>query len=454
MSAKQSLKNWMNRMSPVRILLIFYFIAVIFSTLLLSLPIAYKPGVKIPFIDILFTAVSALSVTGLSTITIVNTLSVTGYFILLFILQLGALGVMASGTFIWLLFGKKIGLRERRLIMTDQNQTTFAGMAQLIKEIIYVVLLIELVGFLILGTYFLKYYSTAGEAYLNGLFTTISAITNGGFDITGASMFPYAHDYFVQLIVIILIVFGAIGFPVLIEIKDYIQTKRKKRQRFRFSLFTKITSVTFSLLVVFGTLFIYLMDKNHYLNGNSWHENFFYALFQSVTTRSAGLSTLDVNLLTESNQLFMSALMFIGASPSSAGGGIRTTTFAIVIIFLITYARGGKSLRIFKREIHNDDFIKAVTVTLMAVLLIFTSVIIVSIFESYSLIQILFEVTSAFGTVGLSLGITSELTTMSKIILMILMFIGRVGVVTFLFMFKSRRGERNYHYPTEKIIIG
>src|SRR5699024_3196755 len=367
MSAKQSLKNWMNRMSPVRILLIFYFIAVIFSTLLLSLPIAYKPGVKIPFIDILFTAVSALSVTGLSTITIVNTLSVTGYFILLFILQLGALGVMASGTFIWLLFGKKIGLRERRLIMTDQNQTTFAGMAQLIKEIIYVVLLIELVGFLILGTYFLKYYSTAGEAYLNGLFTTISAITNGGFDITGASMFPYAHDYFVQLIVIILIVFGAIGFPVLIEIKDYIQTKRKKRQRFRFSLFTKITSVTFLLLVVFGTLFIYLMDKNHYLNGNSWHENFFYALFQSVTTRSAGLSTLDVNLLTESNQLFMSALMFIGASPSSAGGGIRTTTFAIVIIFLITYARGGKSLRIFKREIHNDDFIKAVTVTLMAV---------------------------------------------------------------------------------------
>src|SRR5699024_4761542 len=272
-------------------------------------------------------------------------------------------------------------------------------------EIIYVVLLIELVGFLILGTYFLKYYSTAGEAYLNGLFTTISAITNGGFDITGASMFPYAHDYFVQLIVIILIVFGAIGFPVLIEIKDYIQTKRKKRQRFRFSLFTKITSVTFLLLVVFGTLFIYLMDKNHYLNGNSWHENFFYALFQSVTTRSAGLSTLDVNLLTESNQLFMSALMFIGASPSSAGGGIRTTTFAIVIIFLITYARGGKSLRIFKREIHNDDFIKAVTVTLMAVLLIFTSVIIVSIFESYSLIQILFEVTSAFGTVGLSLGI-------------------------------------------------
>lgn len=454
MSEKRSFRIWINHMSPARILLIFYFLAIIFSTLLLSLPIAYKPGIKIAFIDILFTAVSALSVTGLSTISVIETLSVPGYFILMIILQLGAVGIMASGTFIWLLFGKKIGFRERRLIMTDQNQTTFAGMVQLIKEIIYVVLLIELAGFLILGTYFLKYYSTIGEAYLHGLFGTISAISNGGFDITGESLLPYSHDYFVQFIFILLIVFGAIGFPVLIEVKDYLWVKRKKRHRFRFSLFTKVTSATFAILIAVGTLFIYLMDMNHYFKGNSWHENLFYSLFQSVTTRSGGLSTLDVSLLTETNQLFMSGLMFIGASPSSAGGGIRTTTFAIVLIFLITYSRGGKSIRIFKREIHNDDFIKAVTVTLMAIFLIFLSVIVLSILESFSVTQILFEVTSAFGTVGLSLGITSELTSPSKIILMILMFIGRVGVVTFLFMFKRTRGESNYHYPKEKIIIG
>lgn len=454
MLAKRSLRNWLNRMSPARILLMFYFLAIIFSTLLLSLPFAYKPGVKIPFIDILFTAVSALSVTGLSTITVIDTLSVTGYFILMIILQLGAVGIMASGTFIWLLFGKKIGFKERRLIMTDQNQSTFAGMVELIKEIMYVVLLIELAGFLILGTYFLKYYSTIQEAYLHGLFGTISAVSNGGFDITGDSLLPYAHDYFVQFIFILLIIFGAIGFPVLIEVKDYLWTKGKKRHRFRFSLFTKVTSVTFLILISVGTIFIYLMDINHYLKGNSWHENLFYSLFQSVTTRSAGLSTLDVGLLTESNQLFMSGLMFIGASPSSAGGGIRTTTFAIVLIFLVTYARGGKSIRIFKREIHNDDFIKAVTVTLMATFLIFLSVILLSIFETFSITEILFEVTSAFGTVGLSLGITSELTGVSKVILMILMFIGRVGVVTFLFMFKRNRDESNYHYPKEKIIIG
>src|SRR5699024_3194494 len=169
----------------------------------------------IAFVDILFTAVSALSVTGLSTITIIDTLSVTGYFFLMIILQLGAVGIMASGTFIWLLLGKKIGFRERQLIMTDKNQTRFTGMVNMNKKIIYVVLLIELARFLILGIYFLKYYSRIQEAYLHGLFGKISAISNGGFDITGNSLVPYANDYFEQIIFIILFFFVDIGFLVL-----------------------------------------------------------------------------------------------------------------------------------------------------------------------------------------------------------------------------------------------
>lgn len=454
MLRKNSMKSRMQLMSPARILLLFYFLAIVFSTVLLSLPVAYQSGVKVPFIDVLFTAVSALSVTGLSTITIADTLSTTGVVFLIVILQLGAVGVMALGTFIWLLLGKKIGFRERRLIMTDQNQTTFDGMVQLIKEIFFLVLLIEFIGFLILGTYFINYYPTLSEAYFNGLFSTVSAISNGGFDITGASLIPFKDDYFVQIIYMLLIIFGAIGFPVLIEVKAYLFRKKGERKRYRFSLFTKVTTTTFFILIAVGTAFIYLLDKNHAFAGYSWHEKLFYSLFQSVTTRSAGLSTLDVGLLTESNQLFMSFLMFIGASPSSAGGGIRTTTFAIVLIFIVTYARGGQTIKIFKREIHNDDFIKAVTVTLMAVALVFISVLTLSVVESVSLIEILFEVTSAFGTVGLSLGITSELTVFSKCILMLLMFIGRVGVVTFLFMFKGRNKQNNYHYPKEKLIIG
>lgn len=454
MNSQNPFERWLNQLSPVQVLLSFYLLSIIFSTFFLSLPFLHNENVDLAFIDALFTAVSALSVTGLSSITIVETFNSLGIVTLAIILQLGAVGVMAIGTFVWLLLGKKIGLKERRLIMTDQNQTSFEGMVRLIKQIILVLFIVEVISFLILGTYFLNYYSTFKEAYLHGFFGVISAISNGGFDITGNSLIPFKDDYFVQIINMVLIIFGAIGFPVLIEVKNYLFTSAEKRRQFRFSLFTKLTTTTFFLLILVGTVFIYLLDIKNFFVGKSWHESFFYSLFQSVTMRSGGLSTFDVTLLTETNHLFMSLLMFIGASPSSTGGGIRTTTFALVVIFIITYARGGKSIRIFKREIYDEDLLKAVTVTLMALILVFSSILLLTIREPYSLSQISFEVTSAFGTVGLSLGITSGLTTFSKIILMILMFIGRVGIIAFLFLFQSKKKAGNYHYPKEKIIIG
>ncbi|NBJ71393.1 MULTISPECIES: TrkH family potassium uptake protein [Clostridia] len=454
MHHQKPIVRWAKRLSPVQILLLFYFFAVLFSTGILSLPIAYQDGVDLPFIDVLFTAVSALSVTGLSSISLADTLSTTGIILLASILQLGAVGVMAISTFIWLLLGKKIGLKERRLIMADQNQSTFGGMVRLIKQIVYVLLTIELIGFLVLGTYFLQYFDSAKEAYLHGMFGTISAISNGGFDITGNSLVPFKDDYFVQFINMLLIIFGAIGFPVLIEVKEYLFADSHKRKFIRFSLFTKVTTSTFLALIIIGTIGMFLLDIVHFFADKSWHEILFYSLFQSVTTRSGGLSTMDVSLLSEPNHLFMSLLMFIGASPSSAGGGIRTTTFILVVIFIATYARGGRSIRLFNREVYDEDLLKAVTVTLMALILVFTSIILMSIVEPFSLTEILFEVTSAFGTVGLSLGITDQLTAFSKLILMFLMFIGRVGIITFLFIFRSNKQTGNYHYPKEKLIIG
>lgn len=446
--------NWINTLTPVQLLILFYIIAVAFSTVLLSLPIAYKDNVSIPFIDILFTAVSALSVTGLSTISIAETFNVTGIILLTVIMHLGAVGVMAISTLIWLVLGKKISLQERRLIMTDLNQTSFSGMVRLIKEIIILLLIVELIATLILGTYFLNYYTSIGEAYFNGYFKAISAISNAGFDLTGYSMIPFKDDYFVQSIIMFLIIFGAIGFPVLIEVKGYLLRKKKNQRFIRFSLFFKVTTVTFFALIIVGAIGIYLFDMRGFFVSTSWHETFFYSLFQSVTTRSGGLSTMDVSMLTEANQLFISLLMFIGASPSSAGGGIRTTTFALVILFVVTYFRGESRVRIFNREIHQEDLSKAVVVILVAFSFMIASVLVISIVEDFSLIQILFEVTSAFGTVGLSLGITDQLSTLSKFVLMFLMFIGRVGIVTFLFIFKSKKTKANFQYPKERIIIG
>ncbi|WP_082234361.1 TrkH family potassium uptake protein [Halobacillus massiliensis] len=452
MWARRRSLRWLNQLSPFQLIALYYFIAVTISSILVALPVAHRPGVELGFTDILFTAVSAVSVTGLTTVSITETFSTTGYFIIAFVLQFGGIGVMTVGTMIWLVIGKKIGLKERRLIMADQNRTSNEGIVRLVKEIVLVVLLIEFIGFLTLGTYFLQYYEP-GEAYLQGFFGAVSAMTNGGFDITGASLIPFSNDYFVQFVNMILIISGAIGFPVLIEVKQYLYNRNDLRT-VQFSLFTKLTSFTFFALVIFGAVMIYILEFNQFFAGKTWHESLFFSLFQSVTTRSGGLSTMDINQFSEHTQLFMSSLMFIGASPSSVGGGIRTTTFALVIIFILTFARGENNIRIFRREIHHEDLNRAVVVTMMALITVFTSVLALSISEDAMLHEIIFEVCSAFGTVGLSLGLTSDLTSFGKFVLMFLMFLGRIGILTFLFSFHKPHRTAKYSFPKERILIG
>ncbi|MDX8365780.1 TrkH family potassium uptake protein [Cytobacillus sp. IB215665] len=451
------LKKFRERISgltPFQIIVSYYFLAVSISTILISLPVAHKPGIELSFLDALFTAVSAVSVTGLTVVSTADTFSTTGVFILLLMLQVGGIGIMTLGTFIYVLIGKKIGLRQRRLIMTDHNQSNLSGLVILMKQILWLIIIIELIGAVILGTYFLKYYPTWQEAYLHGLFAAVSATTNGGFDITGQSLVPFAKDYFVQFITIILITLGAIGFPVLIEVKDYLLNKRENGQSYRFSLFTKITTITYFSLLIFGTLIILLFEFNHFFADKSWHESFFYALFQSVTTRSGGLSTMNVSEFTEPTLLVMCALMFIGASPSSVGGGIRTTTFALNLLFLFHFAKGRKTVKVFKRELHEEDVVKSLVVTMMAFMMFSLAIVILTLTEPFTLTEIIFEVSSAFGTTGLSMGITPGLSVIGKIIIILLMFIGRIGLLTFLFLIGKRSKEPNYHFPKERVIIG
>nr|MDH3154887.1 TrkH family potassium uptake protein [Bacillus licheniformis]MDH3163178.1 TrkH family potassium uptake protein [Bacillus licheniformis] len=448
---KVLLRKLLRVLSPVQLIALYYFLAVTVSVVLLSLPVAHKNNVEWSFIDALFTAVSAVSVTGLTVVDTADTFSTAGIWILAFVLQFGGIGVMALGTFVWLIFGKRIGLKERRLIMTDQNQSNLSGLVKLMKHVLGLILLIELFGGLILGTYFLKYFETPGEAFMHGFFTSISATTNGGFDITGNSLIPFQHDYFVQFIVMMLIILGAIGFPVLIEVKDFLLSKERK---FSFSLFTKLTSVTFFLLVIGGAIGIFAMEARFAFSGKSWHEVFFFSLFQSTTTRSGGLATIDISQFTHTTILFMCMLMFIGASPSSVGGGIRTTTFALNLLALFHFARGNKSVKVFKRELHQADLMKSLIVTLMAVILVFVSTLILTVTEKHSLLELLFEVCSAFGTTGLSMGITPDLSTIGKSVIILLMFIGRIGIVTPLYLFGRKEIEANYHYPKERIIIG
>lgn len=447
----KKINRYINNLTPAQLIFAFYLLAVTISVVLLSLPIAIKEGVQVSFIDTLFTAASAVSVTGLTVISIRDTYTEVGIFILIFVLQVGGIGIMTMGTFIWLIFRRKIGLRERRLIMVDQNQSQLSGLVNLLKQIIIIIVGIEFFGSLVLGLYFMQFFDTWQEAFLQGIFAAVSATTNAGFDITGNSLVPYANDYFVQFITIILIVLGAIGFPVLVELKDFLF---EKKGRYRFSLFTKLTTVTFLSLVIFGTLIIFLLESNHFFKDLAWHETFFYSLFQSVTTRSAGLATMDVNHFSEPTLLFLGAMMFIGASPSSVGGGIRTTTFAINILFLYNYARGNKNIKIFKREIHEEDIKKSLIVTIFAFFTCFLSIFLLTITENFTFTEIFFEVASAFGTCGLSMGITPELSNFGKILLILLMFIGRVGILNFIFIIGKKGKDVKYHYPKERLIIG
>ncbi|MDL4841998.1 TrkH family potassium uptake protein [Aquibacillus rhizosphaerae] len=443
------------QLSTIHLIVLFYLLAVCFSTILLSIPLLHQSGVELTFLDTLFTAISAISVTGLTVVSTADTFNAFGKVALTVVLQFGGIGIMTLGTFIYILFGKKIGLRGRQLIKIDQNRTTLAGLVKLMLKILQIIVIIELIGTVILATYFLTYFDTWQEALLQGFFGAVSATTNAGFDITGSSLIPFADDYFVQFINMILLILGAIGFPVLIEIQELLSGKYKgNNEKYNFSLFTKITTITFFGLILLGWLLIYLFERNQFFADKSWHETLFYSLFQSVTTRNGGLATMDVSDFSLPTLLTISVLMFIGASPSSVGGGIRTTTFAIMLLSIFNYAKGNTSIKVFGREVDQEDVMRSFIVIATATMLCVTSIIILSSSENFPMIAIIFEVTSAFGTTGLSMGITPDLSWFGKCVIMFLMFVGRIGIFSFLFLLRGKETKDLYRYPKEKIIIG
>ena len=420
----------LKRSSPQQGIVLYYLAAIVVAFLLLNLPYVHKSGVDV------------------NPISIVDTYSTFGQIIILVILNIGGIGVMAIGTLLWVVLGKHIGIRERQLIMLDNNKDTMSGTVKLILEIVRTIIVIEFIGALLLAFYFYRDNPDLKYAIMQGIFVSISATTNGGLDITGDSLVPYAKDYFVQTIVMFLIVLGSIGFPVLLEVKAYI---KNRVTNFRFSLFTKITTSTYLFLFVFGVMIIFLLEHNHAFKGMSWHQSLFYSLFQSATTRSAGLQTIDVSHFSDATNIIMSILMFIGSSPSSVGG-------AILILFVINFSNSADkiSIKVFNREIHIMDIQRSFMVFTMASILTFTSMIIISVAEQgkLSFLQVFFEVMSAFGTCGLTLGVTDDVSNITKIVLMILMFIGRVGLISFIIMIAGRKEPKKFSYPKERIQIG
>lgn len=439
-----------NKMTPQRGILLYYLFALILATAVLSLPVLYDK--KISFIDILFVAASALSVTGLSPVDISDTFNVGGYIVLMIIMNIGGVGIMAMGTLIWLLLGQRIGLNERIQIMVDNNQSKFSGAVRLVIDIITLILAVEIIGAVFYFIYFMSHTGDLSYSLLHSAFLTVSATSNGGMDLFSTSLIQYHDEYLLQIPVMLQIFLGSIGYPVLIEIKHFFS---KKHETFRFSLFTKVAVSMYGFLFAVGTALIFLLEWKEYFRESIWN-GLMNAMFLSVTTRSGGLTTVAVDTLNESTQLVMSALMFIGASPSSAGGGIRTTTFAILILFLIAFSRGRESIHIFNRQLVTEDINKAFAVISLAVILVFSGVISIVYIENstFNVVDVIFEITSAFGTTGISTGITSELSAPSKAIIILFMFIGRIGFISFLLSIGGRQHTYNYKYPEERLMVG
>ncbi|CAN7588381.1 TrkH family potassium uptake protein [Paenibacillus sp. LjRoot56] len=445
----------LQKMPASRLIVIAYLIGIFLIAILLKLPISLKAGATISFVDALFTSASAVSVTGLTTVGINETLSSFGVGVLIVAFQFGGIGVMTLGSFYWLLFGQEIGLLQRKMIMIDQNRNNLSGLVQLMKLVLGFTLILEAISTLAFGLYFYftGEYGSIWSALYYGMFHTISAFTNAGFDLFGNSLLNYSSDYFVQALTMFLIVLGGIGFLVLAELREYFWGGHKN---FRFSLFTKLTLVTTSVLLLFGTIGFWLTERTHALAGMSWHGKILTALFTSVTSRSAGLTTIDMSTITEASLLLVSILMFIGASPSSMGGGVRTTTVAVIVLALIAYARGEKEPKVFGRMISQEDSLKSFVFFLTGIALLLGGIFILLIAEPnrWGVSAILFEVASAFGTCGLSTGITADLGTFSKISLIVLMFIGRIGLFLFYSLFTNGKKKPLIRFPEEKLIIG
>ena len=437
----------------VRGFVTFYALFTLLGAILLRMPFSLQPGQELSFIDALFVSVSGISTTGLSTVTVANVLSKAGQLILAFIIQFGGFGLIMLLAVFWIATGKNITFRERQFIVTDQNQVKSSKVVKLVRDVIVILFSIELVMIIIMGLYlYFKNYFTLGESFFQSMFLTISMTANAGFDITGDSLVRYSTDYTFQLMAMFLMFTGAVGFWPLVELKDWF-TARKNKEKFKFSLFSKILVFMHIGLWIFGAIVVFLIEKDNFLIGASASESIFYSLFKSLTTRNAGFSTMDVGMFRDATLFMFIAFMFIGSSPNSAGGGIRTSTFLVVLATIFSFSKSRDQVVINKKGVRQETVMKAVVVIIVAMFVIIASTFLILIFDNVTLKESLFEVASAFGTTGLSLGITSSINAFSKVVLIATMFIGRIGIVSLLLFMQS--GSRNsFKYPEVDLIVG
>lgn len=450
----QYLPDLLDKQQNTARLLVYSFLSLIAGgTFLLMLPGATQDSQGLAFIDALFTSTSAVCVTGLIVVDTATHFTLFGELVILTLIQLGGIGIVTFATFLFLFLSGGLGVGQMNTLKGMVGESNTNLVTSTLKQIIGFTFLVEAIGAIAYYIFWEVSFSTPGERILFSIFHSISAFCNAGFSLFTESLAGEmnATDWPINLTTIILIVLGGLGFTVIWEI---IRRKTEQsRWRRRLSIHTRIVLVTTASLIVAGTILILLLEWNHTLSGYTWGNKILLSLFQSVTTRTAGFNTVDIGNIGMSATLIMMILMFIGGSPASTAGGIKTTTFAVVMRSVIMTIYGYNRMEIFKRTIPNRVIFRAMTVILLAASCIGISTILLSFVEDHAFLDLFFEEISAFATVGLSRGITSQLTSWGKLIIVISMFLGRVGILTFMVAFANRIDTHKYKFPEETIMV-
>ncbi|MBB6732513.1 TrkH family potassium uptake protein [Cohnella zeiphila] len=436
--------------SPPRTLVLGFAAIILIGAVLLSLPAAAAPGETTGWIDALFTATSATCVTGLVTVDTGTHYSVFGQIVILLLIQIGGLGFMTMATLFAFFLKRKISLRERLILQEALNQSSIEGIIRLVRRVVYYALAIEAAGAILFTSRFL-FQMPLGKAAYYGVFHAVSFFNNAGFDIMGQfrSLTDYASDPLVNIVTMLLIISGGLGFVVLSDLTDI-------RHSRRLSLHSKVVLTMTGTLILVGAVVIFAFEYSNpaTMKHLSLGGKILSAFMQSVSPRTAGVNTIDLAGLRQATQFFMIVLMFIGASPGSTGGGIKTTTFATLLGAVWAMIRGKEDVVMFKHRLAQERVYKALAVTLLSLTLVLIATMVLSTTEDHFFLQILFEVTSAFGTVGLTMGLTTQLTLAGKIIIILMMFIGRLGPLTLGYALTPKSGRELYRHAEGKIIIG
>ena len=439
-----------HKLSHVRVITIGYLIMILVGTALLMLPFATREGVSAGPVTALFTATSASCVTGLVLQDTATYWSLFGQLVILMLIQIGGLGFMTIAIFFFRLISKKSSLRERAVMAESINTTHMGDFSKLVRKIIIGTIVLESTGGILLAVHFVRQPGFGLlKGFYYGFFHAISAFCNAGFDLMGdySSFTSLADNALVNAVIITLIVVGGIGFLVW----DDITACRFKFKKF--SLHTKMVLTITAVLILGGALLLFVFEHNNTGSGKPVSEEIWVALFGSVTARTAGFNTVDTGALSSASKLITIILMFIGGSSGSTAGGVKTSTVAVIIIFLIAGMRGQDNIHFYKRRIRDDVLRKSVIIISTNLLLLLFGATVLCAAQGFSITEAVFETTSAISTVGMTTGITRDLNLVSKLVIIFLMYCGRVGSISFGISLFERRKPPVSH-PEEAITVG